>query len=457
MKKIKFMYLAELFLMAVLFAAGCSKTSMDDRAGADREEISEVPDSETPESESEELAEVNKENVLPVETESLEQMPSLMTDGMEEDIRDGILFTIQGGCFPVTFDFYSEERSTKIGDHTVYINRCVYPVVTIEDHENAAAKINADIRKRVDFCQANTSTLESAEVIYYDIYKNEDGYFSLPGFCDELDFAVARADSRVLSFLVTSHHYSGGAHGLYHFIGLNYDVQTGELIEFSELSENIDGFRQSALACQQRLAVTETYQWLMFPDAVDHLEQLMQDGSWYFSSSGLVFFSDPYELGPFSSGSIEFTVPYSDLDGMGMKEKYRYERTPVIYLQSESPYFCDINGDGQEEEIQFCIDEPGHVRTDVHFVIDGINLVSQYVELSEQFSGNDYSWYWTKCFLYDMDMQDNMIEIVFQMNHSNWEENIYTPCMFFYHYEKDGSLTYLGRVEGDINGLASGL
>lgn len=453
MKKIKYMYLAELFLMAVLFAAGCGKTSMDDRAGADTEEISEVPESETTESESEELTEENKENVLPVETESSEQMPFAVTEDPEEDR----VLTIQGGSSLITFDIYTEEQNTWIGDSAIYTNRCIYPVVTIEDHEDAAAKINADIQERVASCQDEADALKLAEYDYDTVHKSEDSSF-FPTYYNELTFTVTRADRSVLSFLVEYDSYYGGVHGLDNYTGLNYDVQTGELIAFTELSENNDSFCQRMLAYQQELADSATYQEFMFPDAADKLEQVLyQAGRWYFSSSGLVCFSNPYELAPFYAGMIEFTVPYSELDGMGMKEKYRYEGTTVIHLQSELPYFCDINGDGQEEEIQFVIDKPGNTNTDVHFIIDGIDFASQHAELSERFSGNDYIWCWTKCFLYDMDMQDDMIEIVFQMNHDDWEENIYTPCMFFYRYEKDGSLTYLGRAEGDINGLASGL
>ena len=70
--------------------------------------------------------------------------------------------TVVGACRCkdkfVALVFYTEEQSTAIRDHTIYTNRCVYPIVTIEGNESAAAKINADIQKRVDAYQASANT-----------------------------------------------------------------------------------------------------------------------------------------------------------------------------------------------------------------------------------------------------------------------------------------------------------
>lgn len=349
---------------------------------------------------------------------------------------------------PVALVFYTEEQSTAIRDHTIYTNRCVYPIVTIEGNESAAAKINADIQKRVDAYQASANTFSFAEDDYQH-YVEED---FLPSYYDELIFTAARADNRVISFLVMDQSYGGGAHGMDYYTGLNYDTKTGERISFSELSDNADRFRQDTLTYHQNLAATASFQSIMYNDATDDLEQVLyQDGRWYFSMSGLVFFSNPYELGAFYAGEIEFTIPYDDLAEMSLNEEYAYEGIPLIHLQSEEPYFYDINGDGIEEEIQFYIDNMGSSGTDLHFFINGTDFATTHKELAEQFSDNYYISCWAKCFLYDIDESDDLIEILFQMNYSDWEEDILAPHTFFYRYEKSGALTYLGKLETTAN------
>lgn len=43
-----------------------------------------------------------------------------------------------------------------------------------------------------------------------------------------------------------------------------------------------------------------------------------------------------------------------------------------------------------------------------------------------------------------------MTEIAFQMNYARGEEDSFTSYTFLYRYEKEGSLTYLGKMEGTV-------
>ena len=185
-------------------------------------------------------------------------------------------------------------------------------------------------------------------------------------------------------------------------------------------------------------------------DADEQQEILYQDERWYLSTSGLVLFSNPYELGPFFAGEIEFTIPYSDLEGMDLKERYNYTGAKTIRLQTEEICCLDLNGDGREEEIQFYIDQMGSYDTDVHFIIDGTDYAVEHEELSRQFSDDHYIFSWAQCYLYDMDPTDVEIEIAFQMNYTTWEDDIVTPHTFLYRYERTGNLTYLGSIVGTI-------
>ena len=89
----------------------------------------------------------------------------------------------------------------------------------------------------------------------------------------------------------------------------------------------------------------------------------------------------------------------------------------------------------------------------MHFIIDGTDYASENAELSGQFSDRDYLFCWTQCFLYDMDTEDDVTEIAFQMNRLNLEEDNSIPYTFFYRYEKDGMLTYLGKIKGAVTDL----
>lgn len=398
-------------------------------------------------SESEE--EITQENtVLNPQTEEEQNAGTVL----EEQNEGAVLIERTVRDAPVRIDFYTREQSTKNGDDAVLCTRkCIYPVVTIAGNENAADRINADIQKRIDSFDTGTSVLDDANQAYQSMRDSREAEFHFYPYFDELIFTAVRADSNVVSFLETSQYYIGGAHGMYYYSGLNYDTRTGERINFADLSANADAFRQDTLAFIHDLAATAAYQGIMWGnDADEQQEILYQDERWYLSTSGLVLFSNPYELAPFFAGEIEFTIPYSDLEGMDLKERYNYTGAKTIRLQTEEICCLDLNGDGREEEIQFYIDQMGSYDTDVHFIIDGTDYAVEHEELSRQFSDDHYIFSWAQCYLYDMDPTDVEIEIAFQMNYNTWEDDIVTPHTFLYRYERTGELTYLGSIVGTV-------
>lgn len=208
----------------------------------------------------------------------------------------------------------------------IYSSVIIYPVVSIEGNEAAADKINADIQARVDAFLSDTILLDSAKEMYRT-YPAEDSAYPFIEYSSDLDFTVKRADSNVISFTAMYYEFAGGAHGNTTTIGINYSPQTGELIPFAELGQEPDAFHADTFAFLQELAATEDYQERLFPStSPEEIEAVLYGGeSWYLSESGLVFISDPYALGPYVAGLIEFTIPYDALEEMGLKEEYQYE------------------------------------------------------------------------------------------------------------------------------------
>lgn len=349
-----------------------------------------------------------------------------------------------------------EDSDTAEDGTLLYTSLCAYPVVTIEGNESAAEKINADIRAEVDdFLSYAAMTRDTARDIYNNYYLTDEEADSEYGFFNysrDFDMSVTRNDNNVLSFLSTDSVYEGGAHGNYSFAGFNYNAATGEPIAFSDLAENAETFHADTLAYLKELITTKTYQDILFESAADDLEEtLYQDTKWYLSTSGLVFFSDPYALGPYASGKIEFTIPYSVLTEMGLKEEYAYHNNLTIQLQSEEPFLLDINGDGQEDSVQFYITDIGSIDAKLHLIINGTDFAQENEELSKLLAEGEYDYSWADCYLYDMDMTDDTIEIALYMNHyyNVNDEEIYGSS-FFYRYEKDGTFSYVDMTRGSI-------
>ncbi len=219
-----------------------------------------------------------------------------------------------------------EDQDTADDGTVIYSRSYTQPLVTIANNAEAAEKINADIQSRIDtFTASDSIRKESHE--YYELASKE-GDSDFFEYNESLGFEKVRSDTNVISFIMTSSGYMGGAHGFYNSFGLNYDTKTGELIDFAALSEDADKFYNDTLAYNRELTQTDEYKERMFPEDFfdgSELETVLYgDEKWYLSDEGITFISNPYELGPYSSGIIEFVIPYDKLAEMGFKEEYSY-------------------------------------------------------------------------------------------------------------------------------------
>ena len=354
----------------------------------------------------------------------------------------------------ISIDMNMEEEQKTADDGTIYLVKTyTCPTVSIKGNDDAAEKINADIRSRIDSYMAGTDVLQWAKE-GYEYHIEDMPASSFISYSEDLSFETKRADTNVISFTINYYSYTGGAHGNSDIRGVNYNARTGELISFSDLSEDSAAFHEDTLAYNQTLAKTEAYQDRLFsPESVTDgtLESVLYaDDVWYLSTSGLVFMSAPYALGPYAAGTIEFIIPYTDLSGMGFKDSYAYKDRFIMKLQENETFHFDLNGDGQEDSILFhseIAESTGEsygfllhfTVNDTDFSQDGNDAVKEYL--------SDFSW--GEFLLYDMNADDDYTELVVFSGENEADDYVYYS--HFFRYTKDGSLLYLGRMKGDVS------
>lgn len=195
----------------------------------------------------------------------------------------------------------------------------------------------------------------------------DTGDESLPlEFASERTARVERIDSRVLSMVYNTYTYTGGAHGNYAELAYNFDTETGERLTLGTLSADPDGLADFLSEYLTKLYTDDedgyysarVYEDLSVDAENNPVADLVREGAWYFNSTGMVFASQPYELGPYASGIIEFAVPYADLSGV-IYDKYlpaEHEAAPgALELKAQSEV-----ADGSIEIIdKVSVDTPG--------------------------------------------------------------------------------------------------
>lgn len=347
---------------------------------------------------------------------------------------------------------HNEEDLTANDGTVLCTTSYTYPVVSIEGNDDAAGKINEDIRSRVDSFLADTEAEEWSKEGYE--YHIEDGSeYPFLSYYDDMTFGIQRADSNVISFTVTFYSFTGGAHGNYTTSGINYNAKTGDKLSFADLSDDADAFHEDTLAFNQALAKTEAYQMRMFSEdmliGVSLETVLYAEDAWYLSTSGLTFISDPYELGPYVAGTIEFIIPYPDLADMGFRNNYTYGDRTAMKLLTDTANSFDLNGDGAEETILFSTEtvakDDDTYTTLLHLTIGDTDFSDQcndiFQEVSTGYPVDQLS-------VFDLNVDDDFTELVLLSGENKNEDFVYNS--YFFRYTKDGRLLYLGMTTGDV-------
>ena len=110
--------------------------------------------------------------------------------------------------------------------------------------------------------------------------------------------------SEIISIAITSYVNTGGAHGALNIRLLNFNAETGNPIENEVLFKNMDAFK----------SVVATY----FERATKNKDTFLNhDGfEWPanmgYSDEGFVLLYNAYEIAPYSTGIIQFTIPYEE-------------------------------------------------------------------------------------------------------------------------------------------------
>ncbi|MDU2064666.1 MAG: DUF4163 domain-containing protein [Sporomusaceae bacterium] len=192
----------------------------------------------------------------------------------------------------------SSSKAIQVTDQEYKDEICTlaYPKVDITENRQAEEKINGVIQDRVDKAIEAGKKLSKME-------KSRFGAYSV-----KLSYKVSVNDDKLYSIVIERYSYTGGAHGMLSKEGLVFDAKTGEVLKWSDMYPSIDEQRRSAMN-----------QSIVKQSLEDRKKDIFKPFKGVNVDKGLNFYVNdsykpvlifqPYEIGPFSSGALEFEMP----------------------------------------------------------------------------------------------------------------------------------------------------
>lgn len=211
---------------------------------------------------------------------------------------------------------------------------------TLRYPELADALMQLKEQKEHNFDMATESLLDSQKfMIETESYPID--------LTDYTECRVLRADNVLFSFIETNENYYGGAHGMYSVAGYAFDVETGKNLSFTDIV--VDETKIRDLIAEK---LDEEYGDIFFDDIHTLIDQYdFNSLCWSISYFDVTLYFNPYDLGPYASGSQQVVFPFSEYADL-FDEKYLSVPEQFVTQLSEYEQFCmDVNGDGKNEDI----------------------------------------------------------------------------------------------------------
>ena len=278
------------------------------------------------------------------------------------------------------------------------------PQISLPDNTAAAERINAALLEDYRFFTEGEANMEGpvGKAAFADAAREEYRMRCTDGTKDafypyqlERTVDVTRGDDRVLSLTYLDATYLGGAHGYAGLSAVDYDLRTGEKLRLEDLSDDPAAFLEQCADWLWEDSRSGEHTALAlggyFPDYEEALPGLLRDGNWYFADEGIVVIANPYEIAPYASGRIEFTLPYDWLCWQIRDEYLPTARKGSGSLTGEirdtagaADYLVDDGTNGQGACVLFT----------AHGPVEDISLVRvEYLEYSNSFLDDGTLWY----------------------------------------------------------------
>lgn len=207
-----------------------------------------------------------------------------------------------------------EELSTVEEDGVTYMTaQSVAPNVSIEGADEAAQAIASVLAERLTVSQEDIDEYAAMAREHYDTL-DETERESFGGYSIRYSAEVKRSEG-VLSVLCTRTEYTGGAHDNTSVFGLTFDLSTGALLSAADIAADYEGLC-AKVAESVAAQAEELEEGTITGDLDAYAGGVLDTEKWYLDGKGLVVFAAPDELAPHAAGTIVFTIPYTELEGL---------------------------------------------------------------------------------------------------------------------------------------------
>lgn len=183
-------------------------------------------------------------------------------------------------------------------------------------NKTVSSVINSEIKKEVianlhigELETISSSSIEESILAFneeFKVFKN-DFPESAQIWEAQVDGEIMFTSPEIISMAITSYMNTGGAHGSLKISFLNFNASTGNLIPRQKLITDSEAIKKIALPYFKEATKDKD----IFESELETFKLPENIG---YNDEGIVFLYNAYEIAPYSTGIIEFEIPFNEIE-----------------------------------------------------------------------------------------------------------------------------------------------
>lgn len=248
-----------------------------------------------------------------------------------------------------------QNQSSKADDGKTVFTYTYQNISLILADPHVAEQVVIDFLTRMDFTNTTAqSVLDAAKTAY-------KGQSDWSAYSFSKTYAPVRLDQNVLSFYGEEVVFMGFPRPTTAKISVTYDLSTGKALELRDVLAT-DYSADSLCKLIVDALKDQSTNGLLYSDYEYIISDMFSTNtpveSWYLSQRGLCFYFMPYEIAPYSSGTIVAQIPYEKLAGL-IKDQYFSPEQPALYGTVLGKEFVDTDSSQIKQLSELVLDNDG--------------------------------------------------------------------------------------------------
>lgn len=204
---------------------------------------------------------------------------------------------------------FSEIKITSPNNNIVEVN-----IPHLDGNNEVSNQINTEIQNTVITSlhigepeHITSKTVEESITAFNEEYNSFEKDF--PGteqpWEAQVDGDIMFQSPEIISIAITSYVNTGGAHGILNITILNFNAETGNSLKNTDLIKDQEAFK--TISEKHFKKTTKNKDLLLDYDSFE------MPANMGYSKEGIVLLYNTYEVAPYSTGIIQFTIPFEEV------------------------------------------------------------------------------------------------------------------------------------------------